>query len=248
LSWRLIAARGILEAGGLPEEEVAAWRAAAPVLTGAFEPDTAAAVEYLSLGEALLDRLPERPRRREREQAAAEAVAADLSVERERFLGAHVERVYAALTDDFATPLRDEQLVYAAAERFPGLTPTQAEVTAELDRKLADKEGVEIAQGDFLGHVLSSPPAGNNVTPQFPASALSTLIARSVWKELMKFEVRQPLCASACGPASPNSRAMRRMVSASMPVIPAAHSGVYPPTLLASSSKPSVYWLTKAPL
>ena len=63
----------------------------------------------------------------------------------------HVERVYAALTDDFATALRDERLVYAAAERFPGLTPTRAEVAAELDRKLADKEGVEIAQGTSSG-------------------------------------------------------------------------------------------------
>jgi thioesterase DpgC len=160
LSGRLIAARGTLEAVGLPGEEVAAWRAAAPMLTGAFEPDRAAAVAYLSLGAALLRRLPERPRRNEREQAAAEAVAAELSVERERFLGVHVERVYAELTDDFATALRDEQLVYAAAERFPGLTPTRAEVGTELDRKLADKEGVEIAQGDFLGHVLASPRAG----------------------------------------------------------------------------------------
>ena len=160
MSGRLIAARGTLEAVGLPGEEVAAWRAAAPMLTGAFEPDRAAAVAYLSLGAALLRRLPERPRRNEREQAAAEAVAAELSVERERFLGVHVERVYAELTDDFATALRDEQLVYAAAERFPGLTPTRAEVGTELDRKLADKEGVEIAQGDFLGHVLSSPRAG----------------------------------------------------------------------------------------
>jgi (3,5-dihydroxyphenyl)acetyl-CoA 1,2-dioxygenase len=150
----------MLEAVGLPEEEVAAWGAATPALTGSFDPDTAAVVEYLGLGEALLRRLPERPRRSEREQAAAEAVAAELSVERERFLGVHVERVYAELTDDFASAPRDEQLVYAAAERFPGLTPTRAEVAAELDRKLADKEGVEIAQGDFLGHVLSSPRAG----------------------------------------------------------------------------------------
>jgi len=156
----LTAARGILEAVGLPEEEVAAWRAAAHEPTGAFEPDAAAAVGYLSAGEALLRRLPERPRRSEREQAAAEAVAAELGVERERFLGIHVERVYAALTDDFATSLRDEQLVYAAAERFSGLTPSRADVAAELDRKLADKDGVEIAQGDFLGHVLDSPCAG----------------------------------------------------------------------------------------
>ena len=72
MSERLIAARGILEAVGLPEEEVATWRAAAPALTGEFEPDTAAAVEYLSLGHALLGRLPERPRRSERERGQPE--------------------------------------------------------------------------------------------------------------------------------------------------------------------------------
>ena len=33
----------------------------------------------------------------------------------------------------------------------------------ELERKLAEKEGVEIAQGLFLAHVLSSPRAGSHL-------------------------------------------------------------------------------------
>ncbi|MEA2419072.1 MAG: hypothetical protein QOE60_1278 [Thermoleophilaceae bacterium] len=137
--------------------------ASAPELSGAFEPDSAATSEYLVQGEELLSRLPERPRRNEREQAAADALAAELNAARRRFLGVHVEAVYAALTDDFALHARDEQLVYAAAERFPGLTPTRARVAAELDRSLPDKDGVEIAQGLFLGHVLSSPRAGTHL-------------------------------------------------------------------------------------
>ena len=52
-------------------------------------------------------------------------------------------------------------------------------------------------------------------------------MARSVWKELTKLEVRQPLCARALGAAAANSRAMRRMVSAGISVMAAAHSGVY---------------------
>jgi (3,5-dihydroxyphenyl)acetyl-CoA 1,2-dioxygenase len=128
-----------------------------------FEADSAAASEFLTQGEALLHRLPARPRRDEREQAAAQAIANALNAARERFLGAHVERVYATLTDDLTRELRDEQLTYDAAERFPGLTPTRTEVAAELERKLADKEGVEVAQGLFLAHVLSSPRAGTHL-------------------------------------------------------------------------------------
>jgi thioesterase DpgC len=156
----LVSAPGILEAAGLPEEGVAAWREAAPAPSGSFEADAAAASEFLTMGEELLGRLPPRPRRTDSEQAAAGAIAAALDGARERFLSAHVDAAYAALTHGLTRDVRDDQLVYAAAERFPSLTPTRAAVAAELERKLADKEGVEIAQGLFLAHVLSSPRAG----------------------------------------------------------------------------------------
>jgi thioesterase DpgC len=79
---------------------------------------------------------------------------------RERFLRAHAGEVYAELTDDFATPLRLDELVYRAAERFPGLVPTRAEVEAQAERLQGEKEGAEIAQGLLLAHVLASPRAG----------------------------------------------------------------------------------------
>jgi (3,5-dihydroxyphenyl)acetyl-CoA 1,2-dioxygenase len=79
---------------------------------------------------------------------------------RERFLREHAAAVYAVVTDDYATPLRIDQLVYLAAERFPGLVPTRAEVEAEREHLQGDKEGVEIAQGLLLAHVLASPRAG----------------------------------------------------------------------------------------
>ena len=56
--------------------------------------------------------------------------------------------------------LRDDQLLDAAAERYPGLVPSRAEMAAEGERKLADKQGLEIAQGLFISHVLASPRAG----------------------------------------------------------------------------------------
>jgi (3,5-dihydroxyphenyl)acetyl-CoA 1,2-dioxygenase len=80
--------------------------------------------------------------------------------ERESYLREHAEEIYANLTDDLATPLRVEELVERAAERFPGLAPTREELAAERERPLAEKEGAEIAQGLLLAHVLASPRAG----------------------------------------------------------------------------------------
>ena len=158
---RVLSAPGILEAAGLPGEEVAAWRA--PELSGAFDADSPAASEFLTSGTALLERLPPPAERDERERAAGETIAAALNDARQRFLGEHVEAVYAALTDDLSRFVRDEQLVYDAAERFPGLTPDREAMRAELERPLAAKQGLEIAQGLLLAHVLGSPRAGRHL-------------------------------------------------------------------------------------
>jgi (3,5-dihydroxyphenyl)acetyl-CoA 1,2-dioxygenase len=82
---------------------------------------------------------------------------------RESFLATHAEAVYSELTDGLTRPVRDEQLVYDAAERFPGLTPDREAMRAELERPLAAKEGLEIAQGLLIAHVLASPRAGRHL-------------------------------------------------------------------------------------
>jgi thioesterase DpgC len=79
---------------------------------------------------------------------------------RERFLREHAEELYAALTDDYATPLRLDELVYRAAERLPGLVPTRETVDAEREHLQGEKDGAEIAQGLLIAHVLASPRAG----------------------------------------------------------------------------------------
>jgi enoyl-CoA hydratase/carnithine racemase len=156
----------VLRASGLAEDELTAWIAAAPSVDGErpspgeFEADARASTGFLELGERLLATLPERPARDERERAAAEAIVAALREERERFLRAHAERLYAKLTDDLSRPLRLEELLEAAAERFPGLTPSRAVLAAEAGRLQGEKDGAEIAQGQLLAHVLSSRRAG----------------------------------------------------------------------------------------
>jgi thioesterase DpgC len=82
---------------------------------------------------------------------------------RDEFLRANVEEIYDELTGGMSKPLRDQELLAAAAERFPGLVPSAAEMAAESERRLADKQGLEIAQGLFLSHVLASPRAGSHL-------------------------------------------------------------------------------------
>ena len=149
-----------LEAAGLPSAELAAWRASEPELTGSVDAAAAATCAHLARGEDLLGRLPARRDRTDVEAAAAGVLQSKLDAARSRFLRAHTEAVYAALTDDLRRAVRDEELVYAAADRFPGLVPTRAQMAVERARPLPDKQGIEIAQGLFLSFVLASPRCG----------------------------------------------------------------------------------------
>ena len=56
--------------------------------------------------------------------------------------------------------LRMAELVYAAAERYPDLLPTRAEIDAERELPQKDKQGLEIDQGIFFAHVLAHPRCG----------------------------------------------------------------------------------------
>ncbi len=93
-------------------------------------------------------------------EAHVDGAEGDPNAARIAFLRMHTEAVYATLTDGLSSALRDDELVYAAAEQFPGLAPTREEVAAERERPLPEKEGVEIAPGLFLSFVLASPRCG----------------------------------------------------------------------------------------
>src|SRR5436190_22406646 len=82
------------------------------------------------------------------------------AADKEDYLRAHAEEIYEELTEGLTKFVRLDELAYEAAERYPGLVPTRAEMEEERARKLADKQGLELAQGLFLAHVLSRPRAG----------------------------------------------------------------------------------------
>jgi enoyl-CoA hydratase/carnithine racemase len=77
--------------------------------------------------------------------------------------GVTVASLYDELTDARSKSVRLDELVYAAAERVPGLVPTRAEVDAERERPLADKRGVELAQGLLLAEFLALPEQGRHL-------------------------------------------------------------------------------------
>jgi thioesterase DpgC len=136
---------------------------AVPDWTGRIDDDAPAVIDHLRAGEALLAQLPDRPGRSADEQSGAGGIHDALNKARDSFMRLHADEVYDILTGDRTEALRDEELVYLAAQRFPGLTPTREQVAADLRRKLADKEGVELAQGLFLSHVLGSPRSGRHL-------------------------------------------------------------------------------------
>ena len=136
------------------------WEREAPRLDGDIARDAAATAPYYARGAELAGRLPPKPRRTADEQAAADRIHGRSRAAREAFLRLHAEAVYDALTDGMRGFLRVEDLVYAAAERYPGLVPTRAQVQAERTVLQKDKDGVEIDQGIFLSHVLSRPRCG----------------------------------------------------------------------------------------
>jgi len=76
----------------------------------------------------------------------------------------HAPAIYADVTANHTRSLRVSEVVYSAAERFPGLLPTRAQLVAERAlRRQSAKEGLEIDQGFFIAHVLADKAAGNHL-------------------------------------------------------------------------------------
>ena len=71
--------------------------------------------------------------------------------------------IYDELVDGRTKPLRLDELVYRAAEHDHSELPTRAQMDAERQRPLAEKEGIELAQGDFISEVLADPRTGRHL-------------------------------------------------------------------------------------
>jgi thioesterase DpgC len=113
--------------------------------------------------DALLSSLPRKGERSPDEHRRVARLLDEGRRLRARFMHDHAEAVYAALTDDGCHYHRLPELIAAAAERFPGLVPTSAQLDAERARPLAEQEGREIDQGIFTRGVLRAERAGRHL-------------------------------------------------------------------------------------
>jgi thioesterase DpgC len=127
---------------------------------GRLDVALAPALESLRQLRTRLDRLPPRPHRSQLEQGTAERLLAEGREAREELGSRYAESIYEQLTNGCTVALRAAELVYAAADRFPGLVPTRAHVNAERERLQKDKDGIEIEQGIFLAHMLANRASG----------------------------------------------------------------------------------------
>jgi (3,5-dihydroxyphenyl)acetyl-CoA 1,2-dioxygenase len=155
----------VLARAGLPAAEAAAWTVAAPEPggSGGFPGATASVSRFLGQGLALRQRLPPHGQGTAAEQLARDTIGALLHEAREMFLRAHTAALYDELTSDCTRPLRVADLLTGAAARIPGLAPSAAELAAERDLPLPAKDGIELAQGLLVAHVLALPGAGRHL-------------------------------------------------------------------------------------
>jgi (3,5-dihydroxyphenyl)acetyl-CoA 1,2-dioxygenase len=91
-----------------------------------------------------------------------QAMLSDRSA-RDRFLRDRIEEVYATLTVGFTRFVRVEDLMRQAAESYPGLVPTRAQLVAEAALPLKQKQGLELDHSLLLAHILASPRCGTHL-------------------------------------------------------------------------------------
>lgn len=139
------------------------WRLAARPTGKSLAADSQKAHAVYTTGAALLAAWPPKAGRNAVQAEGAAIVQGLLRALRHRFARAYVGPIYDRVTENRRRFLRADELVYAVADLCPGLCPTRRDVAAERGLLLAEKEGVEIPQSDFLSHVFAHREAGDHL-------------------------------------------------------------------------------------
>ena len=141
-------------------DAVASWTGTRPQVSGEFQRDADTHSAFWRAGHALLEALPEKPKRNPDPARAAETILRAGRESREAFMLRHAQAVYGALTKDQTKFVRADVLAYEAAALVPGLTPTRQQVYAQGEKMQRDKDGIEVDQGIFFAHILARPDTG----------------------------------------------------------------------------------------
>ena len=128
-----------------------------------LEQEASEAREVFARGWAELDALPPRSARDEAQQSRGQGLVADMADLCALVCRAHRREIYDRLTDGGTVSVRVDDLVWRAAELWPGLVPARDELAKEAERMQADKDGREIQQGIFVSEMLSDPEIGSHL-------------------------------------------------------------------------------------
>jgi (3,5-dihydroxyphenyl)acetyl-CoA 1,2-dioxygenase len=123
-----------------------------PRLDGGLDTDFERLATYLETGVHALRGASSREERT--------SIGERLRAVRGEFLRRHAPALYAELTHGFQDELRVEDLVFAAADRYPGLVPSRDVIASERRLQQSEKEGAELDQGVFLSQILASREVG----------------------------------------------------------------------------------------
>lgn len=127
-------------------EVLKSWVAAKPALGNDFGRDKDLCCPWLVQGTEILLGSSDRD--------VWEAIKHESNQIRAQFLDLYTDAIYDALKTEANGPLGAEALVYAAAEMFPGLTPSREQVADEDRYPIVEKRGLELAQGLFFSKIM----------------------------------------------------------------------------------------------
>jgi thioesterase DpgC len=153
-----------------------------PTLAGEFATDRRVVSDYLGAVDDRLAGLPVPAGRDAAEQETAHGHHRAARTLRTRFLAVHAERVYDELTDGRTSRPRLRAVADTAAERFPGLVPSERQLADEARFIQADKEGREIDQGILFRALLAAPAAGTHLAESMLRPAPSSVAALATFR------------------------------------------------------------------
>ncbi|GAA2975194.1 enoyl-CoA hydratase/isomerase family protein [Streptomyces enissocaesilis] len=142
---------------------VGACLPAMPQFHGALEADVRLLSAYTEACDELTAALPPRAERSGAENSDAGHVGQAARHARHAFLKAHAGHVYDELTDGRKRQVRLDELAFSAAENYPGLVPTRAQVAADRLLPQAAKSSGEVDQGVLFAHLLNRRDTGEHL-------------------------------------------------------------------------------------
>lgn len=145
-------------------------------------------------GRALLACMPLRSQRDAAQKRAGHTLVHLMADASWQFFRAHAVPLYRELTDQGRRSMRVEALLEQAAQRWPDILPTEAELVEEREFVQADKDGLEIHQGIFVSQVMVDAQCGHHLIrsmlrPRTDALALLPEFVRTGRADLGKVRV-----------------------------------------------------------